>query len=490
MNSAPAIWNGPSGSSCINQAQNDPPSGAEKVRDAAFYALVSVDQTVKASVKTWILKQRAPTQLDFSNRTLWCKGSGQNPEYIFTISEWMNRILFAMDYIEILDANVFSAGERASLQSWFLAFADFTDTNVNISLTEYFPNRASDNYTPGIPVNYCCSLYYGSPQIAQVSRAYNNRRGAVMSAIANIGVKFNASAYIASAKKYAKEVIYFGLFPAGYYSDFLRWSDSGGSNPDKGLLYGFAILGHLIDVADVTGRIGDRELYNLVTSTGYLESAGGSKSVLFGMTVIANYYDHTYDRYGTDQAGNVGNPNYRIDSRAADGSQWVGDIVMARGNLFYQNNYIKGVYMRTGPGTIPYPATPNPNGAFDAWTGHSGQYPGALFMFGQMEGKVWPYLTEGSLPTINFAANPDTIAGSQSSTLSWSTSNATSCSASGGWTGTKSTSGTQTVTPTQTTTYTLDCTGSSGSATQSTTVSVSSYPPAAPSGVVITVGQQ
>src|SRR5207249_2508595 len=76
--------------------------------------------------------------------------------------------------------------------------------------------------------------------------------------------------------------------------------------------------------------------------------------------------------------------------------------------------------------------------------------------------------------------SPTSITSGQSSTLTWSSTNATSCTASGGWTGTKTISGTQAVTPTVTTAYTLACTGSGGTATQSTTVTVSSVTPPPP----------
>ena len=73
---------------------------------------------------------------------------------------------------------------------------------------------------------------------------------------------------------------------------------------------------------------------------------------------------------------------------------------------------------------------------------------------------------------VNIAANPASITSGSSSTLTWSSTNANSCTASGGWSGTKATSGTQAVSPTATTTYTLSCTGSGGTASQSTTVTV------------------
>jgi phospholipase C len=75
-------------------------------------------------------------------------------------------------------------------------------------------------------------------------------------------------------------------------------------------------------------------------------------------------------------------------------------------------------------------------------------------------------------PTISFTANPGLISSGQSSTLSWTTSNASSVTIDNGI-GAVPTSGSQSVSPTATTTYTLTATGNSGSATASTTVSVS-----------------
>lgn len=76
--------------------------------------------------------------------------------------------------------------------------------------------------------------------------------------------------------------------------------------------------------------------------------------------------------------------------------------------------------------------------------------------------------------TVNLSASPATITVGQSSTLSWTSTNATSCTASGGWSGTKATSGNQSVTPTSTTTYTLGCTGGGSSVSQQVTVTVGS----------------
>ncbi len=77
-----------------------------------------------------------------------------------------------------------------------------------------------------------------------------------------------------------------------------------------------------------------------------------------------------------------------------------------------------------------------------------------------------------STPILNFSANPPTVTSGGSSTLTWSSTNATSCTASGGWTGTKAISGTLAVTPSITTTYTLTCSGPGGSTPRDAVVTV------------------
>ena len=65
-------------------------------------------------------------------------------------------------------------------------------------------------------------------------------------------------------------------------------------------------------------------------------------------------------------------------------------------------------------------------------------------------------------PTVTISASPTSITSGKISTVTWSSTNALSCVASGGWSGTKATSGTLAASPTSTTTYTLTCFGSGG----------------------------
>lgn len=78
-------------------------------------------------------------------------------------------------------------------------------------------------------------------------------------------------------------------------------------------------------------------------------------------------------------------------------------------------------------------------------------------------------------PTLNFSGNPTSIFEGQSTTLTWSSSYATSCTASGAWSGSKAVNGGEVVIPSPppSATYTLTCTGPGGSTgPQSVTINI------------------
>jgi len=78
-----------------------------------------------------------------------------------------------------------------------------------------------------------------------------------------------------------------------------------------------------------------------------------------------------------------------------------------------------------------------------------------------------------SAPTLSFTAAETTVASGGSTTLSWTASNADGCTASGGWSGTRSTDGNQSVGPISAgTTYSLSCTGPGGSVVEMLSISV------------------
>ena len=90
------------------------------------------------------------------------------------------------------------------------------------------------------------------------------------------------------------------------------------------------------------------------------------------------------------------------------------------------------------------------------------------------------------LPTVTISATSMTVAMAATDTLNWTTANATSCTASGDWSGSQATSGSTSVGPiTRQATYTLTCDGPGGIASNSVSVAVSqTLPPATPIAVL------
>jgi len=76
-------------------------------------------------------------------------------------------------------------------------------------------------------------------------------------------------------------------------------------------------------------------------------------------------------------------------------------------------------------------------------------------------------------PTVNLTSDAPSVASGGTVHLVWSSQNATSCTASGGWTGSQALSGTATTSAiTAVTTFTLACSGPGGSTSQSVTVTI------------------
>jgi sugar lactone lactonase YvrE len=84
-----------------------------------------------------------------------------------------------------------------------------------------------------------------------------------------------------------------------------------------------------------------------------------------------------------------------------------------------------------------------------------------------------PTIAPPAAPTVNLSVAPATIEAGQSATVTWSSSGATSCTASNAWSGNKALSGSASVSPAGGNhTYTLACTGAGGTTTRSTTLTV------------------
>lgn len=82
-------------------------------------------------------------------------------------------------------------------------------------------------------------------------------------------------------------------------------------------------------------------------------------------------------------------------------------------------------------------------------------------------------------PTVTLSAQPTSVVQGGTATLTWSTTNATACTASNGWTGTRATAGTEQVGPINApTTFVLSCTGAGNTSGSATATVAMTAPPA------------
>ncbi|MEM7082075.1 MAG: choice-of-anchor U domain-containing protein [Pseudomonadota bacterium] len=114
---------------------------------------------------------------------------------------------------------------------------------------------------------------------------------------------------------------------------------------------------------------------------------------------------------------------------------------------------------------------------------------GGFVLVNQVDRNVYVYKPTGGgsppppqVPTVNLTASASNVDAGDNVSLSWSSTNASSCVASGGWSGNKSVSGSQTISNLQTSsTFVLSCSGAGGEATDSVSVNVSDGAPPPPS---------
>jgi hypothetical protein len=408
-----ALWTGPTildWNGCVAHVagprnNNNPPlEGPSRLRDAAFYYLITQDVSYANAVKAQLLAQAAEPGVQFSNYDQFCSGRlDYHGSPLFNIANWMTKLLYSYDY---LGAQSFTADERARLNSWFYDAAEWFEINLNADLDTLFVDRWEGVYTPtqkAATTSTPVSGYYGSKPIYLLHRMYNNRRATVARFIGLTAIKLSREGFDgvsttslehleSAAKLFVKEWLRFSVFPEGFFGEFERWTPE---LPDLGWGYANNVLTPLLVIADAFARDGDTELLEYGTTAGALGTESSSpKTLLAAARMLGRYIDGTVDRYATNKSSRKEDANYRIDGLdPADGGEWAGahDTQLAIANVYYRDDYLKDVYMRTGLGMRNYPERPASSGQHLAWSGDWGTLPGTLFMFGQMEGAAWPY---------------------------------------------------------------------------------------------------
>jgi hypothetical protein len=375
---------------CVQQGDSEPPVNEPgHLRDAAFVALLTEGAAEANAVRQELLWQASEPGTDFANRARWCPGILWDVNPSFMIANWLTKLLLAYDY---LGPVAFTPEERDLMDRWFRDAARFFQSDLDAALERNFEDRSrGHSIHPSLQQDPQCSRahYLDGPMSCLIHKRYNNRHANNARFVGLVGLHLDNASLMHSGRSFVEEYLKFGVFPEGFVSDFERWRED---HPDLGWAYGAMTLGPVIVLADAFARAGDPSLYEYSTFVGAFGSEGGPKDLLFAARSFGEHLDGQRLRFGTDDPARHGDPEYLIDgNHESIGWYGVHDVFFAIANVYYRDPYIEGSYTRTGPDMPGYPDQAA-DGPYTIWNGEGGIFPGVLLMYGQMEGRVWPYV--------------------------------------------------------------------------------------------------
>ena len=396
-----ATWAGQTTATCWNGSAFPGRSYAEPVRDAAFMYMLTGDTSYFTPVRAHLLNQAAVAGTDFSNSQTWCPQSGTD-SYV-EITQWLRKLIYAYDYIK----SGLAGSDKSTLDSWFLKAATYWNNRVDDRVKACFPGRGSDNYT-----NICGGdidvTHWQGWTVQQGQPIWDNQLSMTNSFVGAAAVVLNNATLKAAAKKYIQEWVKYATYPDGTVVDQFRWKlfMSSPYDPPLGYVYAMTTIGSNIAVVDHLARDGDTSLYTYSTSEGVGTTAGGPKTILQILQRYAKMQQHLINVYGSDNATltDCKRIDDFLDTSVCSGfpnnHRGIIDATpFAQANVFYNNPTIRVSYNRTPPS--------NPtSGDYDPFGGDWGNYPGGRFIFGLMEGEVFPYTgSNGTTPSLNAPSN-------------------------------------------------------------------------------------
>jgi hypothetical protein len=406
--------------------------------------------------KNYLLSSIAEPWADFSNTSNWMPDKINDDQApIWHISQWGLRLLHGYDYTKdsgLYSANEKQRIENwfTDLGNFLKSNSDNGKDGYR-GLNSLFQNRYStpvENYTPvGAMItslkdqnNNPGEIWDGSTGTGPVPVAgaayYNNRRSEPIRLIAAIGIMFNNESFKDCARRFVKEVIIYAMFKNGLIAEMERSyinTDTNAINPEGtaqvGLQYLAVTISNCTEIADMFARKGDCSLYDYNTRLGHGAGISGvtaessvpvnetPKSLMLAIKSYDGLLTNTLaDPFNGGRIGYYAKTNNGITSaveanrikghyNGKDGAgrdrtyMKIEDNWFAQANVYYKNPVVGGVvfnmqdmYTRAGTQRRAYQGMIDPNGDHEPWFGSGYVFPSKLFMFGQMENKVDPYV--------------------------------------------------------------------------------------------------
>lgn len=356
-----------------------------KLRDSAFVYLLTGDTDYLNPVVTQLLAQAATAGTDFSNSARWCDSSVH-----FSISNWLRILLYAYDFIR----HDISAGNRTTLDAWFLNAANWVNNFLETRFEARFPKRSSDDYSAcaTTPDNFSTGncpggtegkLYFDGPTQRNFNEVWDNQGMTRMAFVTAAGVLLDNATLKASGLRAFQEWVKYGMFSLGQVQDEYRWNGSG--NTSHGYAYPAATVASALTIADHLARSGDSSAYNYSSSDGMYGTEGGTKSLRLALLYFAGMslgtvveYASTVSTADTTKIIDATGPYFGGSSLSRAEYIWLSN------NTFYNDATIKSAYEKAIPSSYQ-------TSGYELKSGEWGVFPGVRFMFARMEGQVDPY---------------------------------------------------------------------------------------------------
>jgi hypothetical protein len=384
-------WTGWTGSGCYPDNQNNPAgrNNGRRLMASAFVYLVTGDVTYADPVKTELLNQIGQAGTDWTNTTKWCESSfdGNAIEVI----PWITHLLFAYDYLKAGGYTGFTTQNKTNVENWFHNAALYWERRASRMITTQRFSKGREDppvYTCdgwACPSSTLGTTHWQGNKTTYFDAGWNNRVSTTVMFAAPVAIMVNNSTLLQRTKWWYQEFLRFSSWTDGSVHDQYRWSDAEGQPAGAGSSWTHAAYqwGPALTIADHVARTGDVSLYDHAAPLGLFGTGGGSNSLLNVIRHVARMANGTKAVYGTT-SGQLDAAHLLTWNVEGGHSE---DVIMALANIYYRNTEVTTAYTRTMNPTSGC-------GGYNCYGPPWGIYPDILFMFGGMEGKVWPYSSD------------------------------------------------------------------------------------------------
>ncbi|MFM7534100.1 MAG: hypothetical protein ACKO5J_16745 [Rubrivivax sp.] len=273
-----------------------------RIRDAAFFHLLTGEPRALAAVRAHLLRDAANPLNDFASTLCITLPDGVTLDAHFVEASWLSRYVVAYDFVR----PKLPAEDRITIEAFIARNARFMAAHLDFGSSLLFPRRESGDYrarghdaAPGpdaarywmrrfdtnadceiddkdLPGPWLARAYVEGtgrlgPRVSSLSQWYNNRKSAVALAVGAAGILLDDNVLVASGQRYFMEWLAYSVWPDGSQGEFARHDEY--CIAQQGVVYSSSNIQGAALLATSLARQGDRSLVDFSTREGLFGSA-------------------------------------------------------------------------------------------------------------------------------------------------------------------------------------------------------------------------